>query len=88
MSKHGLQATMLSDADLAVIRQFGLENTATAMKRPGLVGLPIPTTILVDSEHIVRWIDQAADQQVRSAPHRVKAALVAALGPPITADIK
>ena len=73
---------MLTDPDLAVIRQFGLENTATAFKRPGVVGLPIPTTILVDRCHIVRWIDQSEDHQVRSAPDRVKAALVDALGKP------
>ena len=82
MSKHGVQATMLADPDLSVTRMLGLENTAPKIKPPGLAGLPIPTTILIDANHIVRWIDQATDYQVRSAPERVRAALVAGLGEP------
>lgn len=82
MTKHGAQATMLSDSDLSVTRALGLENTAPKVKPPGLVGLPIPTTILIDADHNVRWIDQATDYQVRSAPERVRAALVDALGEP------
>ena len=82
MSKHGSKAIMLADPDLSVIRTFGLENTAPKIMPPGLAGLPIPTTILVDANHIVRWIDQATDYQVRSAPERVRAALVAGLGEP------
>ena len=78
--KHGAQATMLSDPDLSVTRQLGLENTAPKIKPPGLVGLPIPTTILIDADHVVRWIDQAADYQVRAAPDRVRAVLADAFG--------
>jgi len=78
--KHGLQATMLSDGDLAVTDLYGLRNRrsiAPGQKRalPQLRPLPIPTTILVDANGIVRWIDQAADFQVRSDPERVLAAL-------------
>ncbi|MAE93894.1 MAG: peroxiredoxin [Deltaproteobacteria bacterium] len=79
MGKHGARAMMLSDRDLAVTRQYGLENTARMVKPPGITGLPIPTTILVDREGAVRWIDQSADYQVRSQPDRVLAALEAAL---------
>jgi peroxiredoxin len=82
MSKHNAKATMLADPDLSVIRTFGLENTAPKIMPPGLAGLPIPTTILIDANHIVRWIDQATDYQVRAAPERVRAALVAGLGEP------
>jgi peroxiredoxin len=82
MSKHGVQATMLADPELSVTRKLGLENTAPKIKPPGLAGLPIPTTILIDANHIVRWIDQATDYQVRSAPERVRAALVDGLGEP------
>jgi len=82
MSKHGVQATMLADPEFSVTRKLGLENTAPKIKPPGLAGLPIPTTILIDANHIVRWIDQATDYQVRSAPERVRAALVAGLGEP------
>jgi peroxiredoxin len=80
MRKHGSQATMLSDPDLSVTRILGVENTAPKIKPPGVAGLPIPTTILVDADHIVRWIDQAPDYQVRAAPERIRAALVDGLG--------
>lgn len=79
--RHGAQAILLADPDLRVTRALGLENTALAVKPPGLPGLPIPTTVLVDANHVVRWIDQAADYQVRAAPERIRAALVEALGP-------
>ena len=78
-AKHGLEAVMLSDRDLAVTRLFDLENRAVQAKPPGLPGLPIPPTLLVDEEGIVRWIDQAEDYQVRSRPKRVREALRAAL---------
>jgi peroxiredoxin len=80
MAKHGAKAVMLSDHDLTVTRLYGVENLATAIKPPGLNGLPIPTTILADANGIVRWIDQADDYQVRSQPDRVQAALASALG--------
>lgn len=80
MDKHGLDAVMLSDRDLAVTRLLGLENTALKMKPPGVPGLPIPTTLLVDADGVVRWIDQAGDYQIRSKPERVEAALREALG--------
>jgi peroxiredoxin len=83
MGKHGARAVMLSDRDLAVTRLYRLENTARGITPPGLVGLPIPTTVLADADHVVRWIDQAADYQVRSAPERVRDALRAALGEPL-----
>jgi peroxiredoxin len=81
-AKHGLDAVMLSDRDLAVTRRLGLENLAPKVKPPGVPGLPIPTTILVDAQGVVRWIDQASDYQVRAQPERVCAALEQALGAP------
>jgi peroxiredoxin len=80
MAKHGSRAVMLADRDLAVTRQYQLENTAPMIKPPGVPGLPIPTTILADAEGIVRWIDQADDYQVRSQPDRVLGAVRMALG--------
>ena len=81
MVKHGAQAVMLSDSDLSVTRQLGLENTATLQLNPsGAPGLPIPTTLLTDATGTVRWIDQATDYQVRSDPDRVLGALRGALG--------
>ena len=83
-AKHGAKAVMLSDADLAVTDRFNLRNPTNFA--PGAKGgpptfrpLPIPTTILVDAQGVVRWIDQSTDYQVRSDPERVRRALNAAL---------
>jgi len=78
--QHGAQAVMLSDADLRVTDLYNLRHERGFAPKPGvMVSLPIPTTILVDAEGIVRWIDQATDYQVRSHPDRVLAALDAHL---------
>ena len=85
MGKHNAKAIMLADSDMTVTRLLGLENTAPKVAPPGLIGLPIPTTILLDADHIVKWIDQATDYQVRASPERVHAALVEGLGAPLEA---
>jgi peroxiredoxin len=79
LGKHGARAVMLSDRDLSVTRLFDLENTNTALRPPGLEGLPIPTTIIADAQGIVRWIDQSDDYMVRSDPDRVLSTLELAL---------
>jgi peroxiredoxin len=73
-AKHGAKVTLLADPQLAVTKQYGLVNRR-GPGRGGLPRLPIPTTILVDAEGVVRWIDQATDYQVRSHPDRVLAAI-------------
>ena len=83
-AKHGARALMLSDETLAVTDRFDLRNPTNFAPGkdgglPTLRALPIPTTILVDAQGIVRWIDQSTDYQVRSDPERVRAALNAAL---------
>ena len=79
--KHGLRATMLPDADLAITDRYNLRNPKNFAPKPGLIiPLPIPTTILVDADGIVRWIDQATDYMHRSAPERVLAAIRSTLG--------
>ena len=78
-AKHGAQVTLLADPELAVTKQYGLLNRK-GLAPGGLRELPIPTTLLVDAEGMVRWIDQATDYQVRSHPERVLAALRRTLG--------
>ena len=78
MGKHGARAVMLADPELEVTRRFNLIHP-TRLAPPPMTELPIPTTILVDAEGIVRWIDQADDYQIRSEPDRVLAALQAHL---------
>jgi len=73
-AKHGAKATLLADPELAVTAQFGLVNRK-GLAPGGLRRLPVPTTLLIDADGIVRWIDQAADYAVRSHPDRVLAAI-------------
>ena len=77
--RHGLKATMLSDAGLELTDRFNLRNPTNLTPR-GFRGMPIPTTILVDAPGVVRWIDQAENYQARSHPERVLLAIREALG--------
>jgi len=80
--KHGLRATMLPDPDLVLTDRYGLRNPKNFAPKPGvIIPLPIPTTILVDADGIVCWIDQSTDYMRRSDPDMVRAALHATLGP-------
>lgn len=81
--KHGLRAVMLPDPELVITDRYGLRNPRNfALKSGVIVPLPIPTTILVDADGIVRWIDQSADYMHRSEPERVLAAIRAMLAAP------
>jgi peroxiredoxin len=74
---HGLQARMLSDPDLVVTDAFGLRNQAFHTAPPGddTEALPVPTTLLVDSNGKVLWIDMSEDYQRRSDPQVVLEAM-------------
>ncbi len=74
--KHGAQAIMLADTELAVVTRYGLRNEKN-LSPNGIAALPIPTSLLVDKDGVVRWIDQSEDYQVRSQPDRVLAAISA-----------
>jgi len=76
-----LSLQLLSDPDLEVIRDFGLEHHKAiefSTGRFSIFGIPlavvpsfrtmaIPTTLLVDEAGIIRWIDQSDDYRLRSA---------------------
>ena len=79
-AKHGARAVMLSDADLSVTRLYNLVNDKHNLTPKGRGPMPIPTTILVDADCRVRWIDQAKDYQVRTSATRVRAAIEQELG--------
>jgi len=73
---HGLKATMLADPKLKVIEQFGFRNkNINNFKTPGRPGLPVPTSLLIDSEGKVVWKDQTDNYTRRSDPDVVGAAL-------------
>jgi peroxiredoxin len=74
---HGLQADMLSDPDLTVTDQFGLRNLGAHSAPPSddTEALPVPTSLLVDANGKVVWMDQSENYQRRSGPEVVLAAL-------------
>ena len=53
--------------------ELGLD--LTAVNADGTTGLPMPTTIIVDADHVVRWIDVHPDYTTRSEPDQILAAL-------------
>lgn len=78
--KHGLRAVMLPDPTLTITDRYNLRNPKNFAPKPGvIIPLPIPTTILVDADGVVRWIDQATDYMRRSDPERVLAEVRALL---------
>ena len=74
-ASHGLGGTFLADPQLAITDLFGLRNLNTAVRPPGLRGLPIPTTLMLDAKGVVCWKDQSEDYMQRSNPDHVRAAL-------------
>jgi len=88
-ARDGLNFTLLSDPQLEVIKQYGLEHHKAIEFSSGsftLFGIPlalvpsvkkmaIPTSIIIDEKGIIRWIDQADDYRLRSNEDRIRAAL-------------
>ena len=68
---------MLSDRTLAVTDAFGLRNQGahSGDPRDDIEALPIPTTLLVDANGKVLWMDVSENYQRRSGPEAVLAAL-------------
>lgn len=87
-----LSFTLLCDPELEVIAQFGVEHHKAVEFSTGrfrVLGVPlalfpsvkkmaIPTSLLVDEEGVIQWIDQADDYRLRSNEERVMAAIVRA----------
>jgi peroxiredoxin len=75
--KHGLQAIMLSDHELAATDRFGLRNKGIHSGVPGITApaLPVPTALLADTRGTVLWKDQADNYQRRSDPEYVLGAV-------------
>jgi peroxiredoxin len=68
--------TAPSDEARAAQLQLGLD--LTAVNADGTTGLPMPTTMIVDAERVVRWVDVHLDYTTRSEPGEILAALDAA----------
>lgn len=85
--RDGISFQLLCDPGLDVIRDYGVEHhKALEFSKASfsLFGMPlalvpsfetmaIPTTLLVDEEGIIRWIDQSEDYRLRSAEDRILA---------------
>ncbi|HTW98166.1 MAG TPA: peroxiredoxin-like family protein [Acidimicrobiales bacterium] len=65
--------TAPSDEARAAQLQLGLDLTALNADRT--VGIPMPTTIIVDTHGVVRWIDAHPDYSTRTEPDQILAAL-------------
>jgi peroxiredoxin len=77
---HGLKATMLADPKGDLINQFGVRNEGfNNFRIPGRPVLPVPTTMLVDSNGVIVWIDQTDNYTRRSDPIVIEAAIKAHL---------
>lgn len=93
-SRDGLHFTLLSDPELEVIKQYGLEHHKALEFSTGgftLFGIPlalvpavktmaIPTSLLIDENGEIRWIDQPDDYRLRSDEGRILQAIEGAFG--------
>ncbi|NOY27683.1 MAG: peroxiredoxin family protein [Oligoflexia bacterium] len=92
--RDGLEFILLCDPDLAVIKRFGLLHEGALAFRTFLLGrarfplgwpvgfkqMAIPTTLILDEDHVVRWIDQADDYRIRGDERRTRDALARVFG--------
>ena len=92
--RDNISFTLLSDSKLAVIRKYGVEHHKALGQTTGsftLFGLPfgtdfsfkamaIPTSLLVDEEGIIQWIDQSDDYRLRANEQSVMQAVKEAFG--------
>ena len=65
--------TAPSDEARAAQLQLGLD--LAAVNADGTIGLPMPTTMIVDADRVIRWIDVHPDYTTRSEPEQILAAL-------------
>ena len=93
-TRDGLSITLLADPKLAVIRQYRVEHhKALGFDTGKLIvgGIPlaftpsfktmaIPTSLLVDENGVIQWIDQTDDYRLRSDNTRVMEAVKNAFG--------
>ena len=93
-TRDGLSLTLLADPKLEVIRQYGVEHHKALGFTTGgfsVGGIPlaltpsfktmaIPTSLLVDENGVIQWIDQTDDYRLRSDNSRVLDAVKDAFG--------
>jgi peroxiredoxin len=88
--KNELAITVLSDTGNQIAKAIGILTAPSAQARAaqlelgldltvvnadGTIEVPMPTTVLIDEERVVRWIDVHPDYTTRSEPNQILAAL-------------
>jgi peroxiredoxin len=94
--RDGIDFTLLANPDLSIIKQYGVEHHkalgadskdiafsiggipfATKFK---FKSMSIPTSILIDENWVIQWIDQSADYRLRSSKKAVMGAVKKTFG--------
>lgn len=84
-NRDNITLKILSDANLDVIRQYGVEHhkalgfvtnkykigSIPLTLTPSFKIMAIPTSLLIDENGVILWIDQADDYRIRSNGDRV-----------------
>jgi peroxiredoxin len=88
--KNELTFTVLSDPGNRVAKEIGILTAPSAeahaaqlelgldlsaVNADGTTGLPMPTTVIVDTDRVVRWVDVHPNYNTRSEPDQILAAL-------------
>jgi len=99
LKRDKLDMTLLSDPQLTVIKQYGVEHhkalsldaghvkklfgIAFPFSKPSYRSIAIPTSLLVDENGIIQWIDQSEDYRLRASRDNVLSALEKAFSSPL-----
>lgn len=89
--RDNLSLTLLSDSELHVVRAYGVEHhkavswdsenmrtffgISFSMNPFQYRSMPIPTSLLIDEEGIIQWIDQSDDYRLRASHENVMSAI-------------
>jgi peroxiredoxin len=91
-----LNFTLLSDPELTVIQQYGVEHHKALgghtkdvafsiggipfATKLGFKSMSIPTSLLVDEHGVIQWVDQSEDYRLRASKEAVMGAVKSAFG--------
>lgn len=88
--RDGLTLTLLSDSELETIKKYGVEHHKAlnfktgaftfasiplTLIPPSFTTMAIPTSMLIDENGLILWIDQSDDYRVRGDDARIREAV-------------